>query len=339
MAYSKFLTAAVSAVVLMAATGAGFAQDLRKITFAQPSASAINSFPVFIAIGEGYFADEGLDVQVETVNGSGSVLQALAAGQAEFGRPGPGPLLTARSRGVDAVFIYNVAARANFGIMVEEDSPFQKPADLADKVIGTGTADGAEVGFARNVMSGAGMTPGEEYKMMTVGDGGPATAAFLRGDISAYSASVADAAVLVQRGVPLRDITPSEFARFFGNGLVTMNETIQDDPELVEGFVRAFMKGQMFAMDEANREASLDHFAAGFPQEIEDRDFASALFTAVRSKSIPLEEDKGLGYLPPAVWEEWQASLIANGDLAKPLDDLSAAFTNDFASKISAELN
>ncbi|MDO6587485.1 ABC transporter substrate-binding protein [Salipiger sp. 1_MG-2023] len=339
MAYSKFLTAAVSAVVLVAATGAGFAQDLRKITFAQPSASAINSFPVYIAIGEGYFADEGLEVQVETVNGSGSVLQALAAGQADFGRPGPGPLLTARSRGVDAVFIYNVAARANFGIMVEEDSPFQTPADLADKVIGTGTADGAEVGFARNVMSGAGMVPGKDFKMMTVGDGGPATAAFLRGDISAYSASVADAAVLVQRGVPLRDITPAEFARFFGNGLVTMNETIQQDPALVEGFVRAFMKGQIFAMDEANREASLDHFAAGFPQEIEDRDFASALFTAVRSKSIPLEEDKGLGYLPPAVWDEWQASLIANGDLAAPLDDLSAAFTNDFVSKISAELN
>lgn len=343
MTLSKFfglgMRAAATAATLALATGSAVADDLREITFVQPSASAINSFPVFIAIGEGYFADEGLNVQVETVNGSGSVLQALAAGQGDFGRPGPGPVLAARSRGVDAVFIYNVAARANFGVMVQEDSPYQTPADLAGKVVGTGTADGAEVGFARNVLSGAGMTPGEDYTMMTVGDGGPATAAFLRNEIAAYSASTADAAILGQRGMPLRDITPPEFARFFGNGLATMNDTIQNDPELVEKFVRAFMRGQIFAMDDANRETALDHFAAGFPQEIEDRDFASALFTAVRSKSIPLEEDKGLGYLPPVVWEDWQASMLAGGELPGPLDDLNAAFTNEFVTKIDAELN
>ena len=38
------------------------AQALREITFVQPSPSAINSFPIYVAIGEGYFADEGLDV-------------------------------------------------------------------------------------------------------------------------------------------------------------------------------------------------------------------------------------------------------------------------------------
>ena len=58
------------------------AQDLRDVTFVQPSPSAINSFPVFVAIGEGYFAEEGLNVTVESINGSSAVLQALAAGQA-----------------------------------------------------------------------------------------------------------------------------------------------------------------------------------------------------------------------------------------------------------------
>lgn len=215
---ARALRAAVATTALTLVAGSALADDLRTITFVQPSASAINSFPVFIAIGEGYFAEEGLDVQVETVNGSGAVLQALAAGQGDFGRPGPGPVLTARSRGVDAVFIYNSAARANFGIMVKEDSPYQTPADLAGQVVGTGTADGAEVGFARNVFSGADLTPGDDYTLMTVGDGGPATAAFLRNEIAAYSASTADAAILGQRGLALRDITPAQYARFFGNG-------------------------------------------------------------------------------------------------------------------------
>jgi NitT/TauT family transport system substrate-binding protein len=306
------------------------AQDLTAVTFVQPSPSAINSFPVFVAIGEGYFAEEGLEVSVEAINGSGAVLQALAAGQAEFGRPGPGPVLAARGRGVDAVFIYNVAARTNFGLVVEEDSPIQTVEELKGAVIGTGTADGAEVGFARNVLNGAGLVEGTDYTLLTVGDGGPATAAFTRGDIAAYSASTADAAILTQRGLPVRDITPDEYMRFFGNGLATMGDTIRDNPELVEKFGRAFARGHAFALDDANRETVLAHLKAGNPQEGEDAEFASALFDAVRSKTIPVDMANGLGYLPPEVWVEWQDSLVANGELAEPLEDLEAAYTNEF---------
>ena len=115
------------------------------------------------------------------------------------------------------------------------------------------------------------MTEGTDYTFLTVGDGGPATAAFTRGDIAAYSASTADAAILNQRGVAVRDITPAEFARFFGNGLVTTGALIRDNPELVEKFGRAFVRGHAFALDDANREAVLAHMAAGNPQESEDR--------------------------------------------------------------------
>ncbi|MEZ5594234.1 MAG: ABC transporter substrate-binding protein [Gammaproteobacteria bacterium] len=328
----RIFTAALAAALPLAMlVGAPtHAQELRKITFVQPSPSAINSFPVFVAIGEGYFAEEGLDVTVEAINGSGAVLQALSAGQAHFGRPGPGPVIAARSRGVDAVFIYNVAARSNFGIVVREDSDIQSPEELRGKVIGTGTADGAEVGFARNVMAGFGMLAGTDFTFLTVGDGGPATVAFNSGEMVAYSSSTADAAILNQRGMKVRDITPPEFARFFGNGLATMGDTIRNDRELVEKFGRAFARGHAFALDDANREAVLAHLKAGNPQEGEDVGFQSALFDAVRSKTIPVDMSKGLGYLPPEVWVEWQDSLVAGGEIAAPLDDLTAAYTNEF---------
>lgn len=315
------------------------AQDLRMITFVQPSPSAINSFPVFAAIGEGYFADEGLEVRVEAINGSGAVLQALSAGQAQFGRPGPGPVIAARSRGVDAVFIYNAAPRSNFGVVVAADSDIQSPEDLRGKVVGIGTADGAEVGFARNVLSGSGMTEGTDFEFLTVGDGGPATVAFHSDAIAAYSSSTADAAILNNRGMKVRDITPPEFARFFGNGIATMGDTIREDSELVEKFTRAFARGHAFALDDANREDMLKHLAAGNPQEGEDKDFQSAMFEAVRAKSIPVDMEQGLGYLPPEVWVEWQDSMLAGGEISAPLDDLTAAYTNDFVGKANEALN
>jgi len=323
------LLAAIPVVGLMS-TGA-MAQDLRDITFVQPSPSAINSFPVFVAIGEGFFAEEGLNVTVEAINGSGAVIQALSAGQAEFGRPGPGPILAARSRGVDVVHIYNVAARSNFGVAVQEGSDIQGIEGLRGKVIGTGTADGAEVGFARNVMSSAGLSAGTDFEFLTVGDGGPATAAFLNGEIDAYSASTADTAILNQRGMAVRDITPAAFGRFFGNGIATMGDTIANDRELVEAWSRAFAKGHAFALDDANREAVLRHLAAGNPQEGEDKEFQSALFDAVRSKTISTSPENGLGWYPAEVWAEWQDALVTGGEIAAPLDDLSAAWTNEFA--------
>jgi NitT/TauT family transport system substrate-binding protein len=306
------------------------AQDLREVTFVQPSPSAINSFPIYVALGEGYFEDEGLDVTVESVNGSAAVLQALTAGQAEFGRPGPGPVLNARARGADVVFIYNQMPKSSFGIVVKDESAYQTPEDLKGNVIGVGTADGAEVSFARGVLTSLGMTEGEDYTFLTVGDGGPATAAFTRGDIEAYAASTADAAILNQRGLAVRDITPEEFLSFFGNGYATMRQTIEEDPELVEGFGRAVVRGQVFAADEANRAAVLAHLKAGMPQESEDPAFAEALFEAVLAKTIPLDLSNGWGYQDPAHWQRWHDSVVETGALEQPLPDLTAAYTNEF---------
>ena len=106
------------------------AQDLTPITFVQPSPSAINSFPVFVAIGEGYFADEGLEVTVESINGSGPVLQALSAGQAQFGRPGPArcsPRAPAASTSSSSTTSPPAPTSAS---SVQQDATYQTPADL-----------------------------------------------------------------------------------------------------------------------------------------------------------------------------------------------------------------
>jgi NitT/TauT family transport system substrate-binding protein len=328
--FTKLATAAAGAVALALSAAPVSAQELKDIKFVQPSPSAINSFPIYVALGEGYFEDEGLNVSVESVNGSASVLQALTAGQAEFGRPGPGPVLNARARGVDVVFIYNQMPKSSFGLVVREESDYQTPQDLKGQVIGVGTADGAEVSFARGILNGSGMTENEDYEFLTVGDGGPATAAFTRGDIMAYAASTSDAAILNQRGLKVRDITPEEFLSFFGNGYATMRSTIEESPEVVEGFGRAIVRAQVFATDEANRESVLAHLRAGMPQESEDPEFAEALFEAVLAKTIPLDPSKGWGYQDPAHWKRWHESVVATGGLAEPLPDLEAAYTNDF---------
>ena len=306
------------------------AQELRQVTYVQPSPSAVNSFPVFVAIGEGYFEEEGLEVQAEAVNGSGAILQALSSGQAQFGRPGPAPVLQARSRDVDVVFLFNSLPRSSFGVLVQEESEYQTPEDLDGTVIGVGTADGAEVGFARAILADYGFAEPANYTFIAVGDGGTATAGFQRGDIKAYVGGVADAAILNYRGMAVRDITPEKFSTYFGNGYVAMRDFIDENPEVVEGFGRAMVRAIKFANDPANRETVLEHLAAGNPQEGEDPEFANALLEKVLEKSQPHDPSKGWGYQDPEHWATWHQSLIDTGELEAPMEDLEAAYTNEF---------
>ncbi|MCA3160486.1 MAG: ABC transporter substrate-binding protein [Burkholderiales bacterium] len=310
--------------------------QVQNVTVVQPSASAINSFPIYVAIGEGYFREEGINLRVESLNGSGPVLQALSSGQAQFGRPGPGPVLSARARGVDVMFIYNLSTRTNFGILVRDGAPYQKPGDMKGLTIGTGTADGAEVGFARNVLLGAGLKDPADFKFLTVGDGGPATAGFLRNDIQAYVGSTADMAILNNRGMKVRDITPAENQTLFGNGFAAMGATVRDNPDLVTKFGRAVARGHAFALNPANKARVMAHLKAGMPQESEDAAFASALFDAVAAKTIPLDRSKGFGFQPPESWADWQKNMVATGDLKAPLPDINAAFTNQFVAAWNA---
>lgn len=310
--------------------GAAAQARLREVVYVQPNPSAINSFQVHVATGEGYFREEGLQVRTETVDGSAPVLQALAAGRAQIGRPGPAPVLRARERGVDVVFIYNALPRSSFGILVRREAPFQSVADLRGRVIGVGTRDGAEVGFARSILTDANMQENRDFTFLPVGDGGPATAGFLRNDIQAYVGAASDAAILNFRGLPVRDITPDKFTTYFGNGYAAMGPFINENPQVIEGFGRAMVRASRFASNQANRDRVMRHLAAANPQELENRAFANALFEVVLGKAQPLDPSKGWGFQDPAHWAAWQRSLVESNELRGPLPNLEAAYTNRF---------
>ncbi|MGH1482262.1 MAG: ABC transporter substrate-binding protein [Geminicoccales bacterium] len=302
------------------------------ITVAVPNPSAITWTPLWVAIGEGYFADAGLDITVEAVDGSSQVLQAMAAGQAQIGAPGPGPVLAARARDVDVVFLYNLYPKSVFGLMVKDEASYQSPADLKGQVIGVGTADGAEVAFAQAILNDLGLSEGSDYEFLPVGDGGTAAVAFMGEEVEAYAAAVSDAAILASRGLQLREITPEQYLAFFGNGFAALQGTIDQSPEIIDGFGKALVRGMNFAIDPANQDTVLAHCAAGNPQEGEDKDFAASLLAAVLERMTPTDavSDQGFGYQPPEHWALWHQSAIDSGTLSEPLADLQAAYSNDY---------
>ncbi|WP_417248629.1 ABC transporter substrate-binding protein [Celeribacter sp.] len=308
------------------------------ITFAVPNPSAITWMPYWVALGEGYFDEEGLSPTLQAVDGSSSVLQAMAAGQAEIGAPGPGPVLGARARGLDVKFIYNLFAKSVFGLLVKDDSPVQTPEDLRGTVVGIGTADGAEMSFTQAILSDLGMAEGTDYTFLPVGDGGTAAVAFLRDEVGSYAGAISDAAILSARGIDLREITPEKYFAFFGNGIAMLESTMAANPDLAPKFGRALVKGMRFASDPANKEAALAHCAAGNPQEGEDTEVATALLSLAIDRMTPTDAfiEHGFGYQPPEHWKLIHDSAVSSGALEGPLDDLSSVYTNEFVADWNA---
>ena len=314
------------------ATGGDEAGETTPITVLLPNPSAVNVFSLCAANGEGYLAEEGIEMTMEAVDGSGAVLQAMAAGQAEIGLPGPGPVLNARARGEDVVMFFNSFAQSLFGLVVPDDSDIASTADLAGTTVGVGTAEGAEVSFARSILAEDRLEEGTDYEFLPVGDGGPATAAFERGEIDAYSAAVSDMAIIEARGLPLREITPEEFLAFFGNGYATTAEYLEQNRDVVEGFTRALLRGYEWALE--NKEATLAHCAELNPEEGADAELASVLFDAITARAEPIG-DTPVGVFPEEGWEQWHQSLLDAGELEAPVDDLHEAYTNEIVEAAS----
>lgn len=326
----SFLLVAIVLLTPWGAQAGQAAKPLTKIVVLAPGPSAVTTYNFFVAVGEGYFKDEGLDAVWEAVDGSSQVLQGVAAGKAQIGRPGPGPVLAARGRGMDVVFVYNLYPKSIFGLVTKTGSPYKLPGDLKGKVIGVGTADGAEVAFVRPMLTDAGMKEGTDYTFLPVGDGGMAAAAFERGDIVAYAASMSDAAVIARRGIPLRELTPDKYLNYFGNGFVALGSYIKENPEVIKGFGRAMVRGTQFGLVKANRQKVLDYCKKGNPQEGEDVALANALLDQTIEKMTPKDLSKGWGYQEPANWKLWHDSALASGFLKAPLPNLEAAYTNAF---------
>ncbi len=301
--------------------------ELTSITVAVPNTACFTYVPMYVAMHRGIYEAEGLEVDVQGVDGSSAVIQALVAGNADFGIPSPVLVMGAVERGEEMTTFYNVKPGGSHSVIVEADSGISEAADLEGKTIGIATADGSEVAFAKAVTDAVGLVEGEDFEFLVVGDGGPAVAGFTRGDIDAYASSYADTAVITQAGLEVMDITPASVrAYFFGNGLTAMSSTIEEHPEWVESFARGFAAGSVQAWE--NPEDTLDVCEEVNPPEVEDREFAAALLTEFEKPFAPLGDDPW-GYFGEGSWETLMQAAIDSGSLEGPVD-LEVAYTNQF---------
>jgi NitT/TauT family transport system substrate-binding protein len=133
------LAAAALAAALIAAPAA--AQT--KIDFILNWVPGGDHAPYYYAKKLGWYAKEGIDLNLEPGKGSATAIQKVAAGANPVGLADMANALTLRGKGAETVAVFNVYANSPQGLYWLKSSGIKGIKDLAGKKIGNPAGDGA----------------------------------------------------------------------------------------------------------------------------------------------------------------------------------------------------
>jgi ABC-type nitrate/sulfonate/bicarbonate transport system substrate-binding protein len=280
---------------------------------------------VYVAQEQGFFAEQNLEVEIRHAQ-QGEHLQLLAAGQVQFTTANAASLLLRRADpGLDIVSIALIGQKGEQGFAVLSDAGIATPRDWAGKTFGY-----------------KGSVPPEFLAVAEANDLDPASVEQVRvgfdprilseGQVDILAVFISNEPdTLAKLGFPTTVFDPNDYGiPALGLTYMTTGEYIAAEPETVERFLKAVLKGLEYAA--ANPEAALDIVMAYAPDE--DRAHQQYMLGIELERALAGEAAAhGIGWQTAAQWQALEESLVKYGALAEPLD-VSGAFTDTFLQRI-----
>ncbi len=274
--------------------------------------------PIYVAVDKGYFAEEGIELEFDySFETDGMAL--VGASELPFAIVGGDQVILARAQGLPVVYVLEWFQRYPIAVVSKAEMGIETPQDLAGHTIGLPGFFGASyVGFA-GLLSANSMTQ-DDVEALEVG--------FTQ--VETLLADRADAVVVFANNEPIQlknmgeDVNVIQVADYIDlvfNGIVTNEDTISNNPELVERFTRAFLRGLQETLENPDEAYEISKkYVEGLDDSRRE----------VLDASLPLWEAEVLGYTEDAAWAKTQEVLLEIGFLDGPVENLDMAYTNAF---------
>ena len=242
------LLALLTAALLLAAPALAETAPLQPIVVAEP-VHLIGYLPLYVAIHEGYFAEEGLDVTVVQATG-GAHVTAVVSGDAFAAIGGVDSYNFANQGNADPIrAIVNCVNRANVylfarkGLAPASDSDADMAEFLRGKVIVAGRYGGSPNVLTRYLVKSVGLDPDTDVVLSENADASTVTAMLQYGQGDIGNGGEPQISEGVTAG-----IFEEPFVKFPDLGdyaysvIGVKQSTIDNDPETCEAFVRAMLR-------------------------------------------------------------------------------------------------
>lgn len=257
----------------------------------------------------GFFAEEGLDLAIQVGGPNIDGVAIVASGRYEIGQVSSSPsLMLAASQGIPIRSFAVSAQQHPYAFFSLASKPINTPQDMVGKKIGI-QATGKILLSALLKKHGI---PESDLEIVIIGSD---MVPLMSGQVDAVTGWMTNTtalSVLGQDRVAMK--LWDQGVQLYANPYYATADTVEKDPEMLAGFLRAAGKGWEYA--NANREAAVDLLLKDFPNLVKADEVAAAdvmldhIFTAATATG-------GWGTFDPAVWQ-------AQIDLYDELEQFSA---------------
>jgi len=276
--------------------------------------------PLYVAMEQGFFREQGLDVTLDYSTELDSV-SLVGAGELPFAIASGEQVLLGRDKGLPLVYTLAWYQDYPVGVVSLKEAGITTPADLKGKRIGIPMLSGASYIGLNALLSSAGLTE-KDVSLDVIGFTQLESLVSKRDEaVVVYAAN--EPVQLEAKGYATNLLRTSDFNNLVGNGLVTNEDLIRKNPELVRKMATAILQGILFTIDNPDQAYSISR------KYVENLGENDPVQKTVLAKSIDMWKSAKPGYSNSAAWENMQKVLLGMGLLEKPLD-LSSAYTNDF---------
>lgn len=308
-------------ILLITACQPNQENSLREITFMagfKPQAN-LPFVGAYVAQEKGFFTDEGLAVTIEHSAGGGEHLQLLAAGEVQVTTQDAAVLLQRRADpGLPLVSIGLIGQRGQQAFVALADSGLNTPADWAGHTVGFKGTPPPDL-FA--ILAANSLTE-DDVELVNVGFD-PRT--LTEGLVDVYPVFKSNEPNLIRSwGF---EVTQWEAADFgvptLGLTYVTSEALIESDPELLQSFMNAVLRGIEYAQNNPDEAVEIVLQYAG---EDADADHMRFMLDTELADAI---SSNGFGWQTEAQWQALADMLQTYESLPEDVD-VTAVFTTQF---------
>lgn len=259
IALAATIVLAVTALTMtaFAAKKDGTEEKLTKVTLNEVAHSIFYA-PQYVAIEEGYFGEEGLDLTLVTGFGADKVLTALISGEADIGFMGAEASIYAYQEGATdpAVNFAQLTQRAGNFLVAREEMPDFKWEDLKGKKVLGGRKGGMPEMVFEYILRKNGLDPQKDLTIDQSIDFGSTAAAFT-GDVSAdFTVEFEPSATALEKegaGYVVASLgVDSGYVPYTSYSAKT--SYMEKNPEIIQKFTNALQKGMEYVQSHTPEE-------------------------------------------------------------------------------------
>jgi NitT/TauT family transport system substrate-binding protein len=220
--------------------------------------------PFFLGLERGYFAQEGIDLQIQEGRGSVPTVQAVAGGTADFGYADVASVIKAATQGASVITTGVLLQKSPMALIGLTERNIRSPADMRGKTVATTPGDSLSLVWPL-LLKKMGLKEDE----LTVVSGDPQTKlnAVINGRADLMLGYLMDQNLRIAKatGKPVTVIPFSDFGvNLVSSCIVVSQNMLTTNPDIA----RHFMKAATRAVEAAEKEpeAAIDAMLKAYPK-------------------------------------------------------------------------